>query len=361
MGLFGSLFEHPLVGLDIGVSGIKAVELSRKRNPRLVAYNRLPLPWDTIAPDGEIKQRAVVTSALRRLFDFKGFTTKKVAVGAAGSAIMTKKIAVPRMSAADLGHQLYWEAEQYIPFNINEVNLDFAVLGNSTQNSGSGAPLMDVLLVAAKKDYVQGLTSLVQEAGLECEIVDNQAFALGNSFEFNYSHLVDTSPGGATSVIMDFGAGSTKVSVVEGDKTTFTRDLRQSGIACTMMLSERLGISPEEAEKIKITEAESGAVRSILGEYVHGLVEELSRTLDYFLTQSQDKAIQGIYICGGASKTEGLTEALESKMPAPVFALNPVQNIAGSGRRMNAQAIREISYLGGVAIGLALRMAGDTR
>jgi len=359
MGLFDLFQEHHLVGLDIGVSGIKAVELSGRKNPRLVAYNRLPLPWDTIGADGEIHSRQIVVGALKKLFEFRGFTTKRVAIGATGNSIMTKKISVPRMTSAELSHQLYWEAEQYIPFNINDVNLDFAILGNSSQPSSTGAPQMDVLLVAAKRDYVDNLTSIAHEAGLECEVVDNQAFALGNAFEFNYGHQVDTSPGGATNVILDFGAGTTKFSVVEGDKTTFTRELRQSGMACTLMLAERLGISPEEAEKTKIMESESGAVRAVVGEHVHGLVEEISRTLDFYMTQSHEKAIQGIYLCGGASRVEGLVESLEAKMPSPVMALNPVQNIAGSGRKMNAQAIREIAFLGAVAIGLSLRVAGD--
>lgn len=361
MGLLDLFNERHLVGLDIGVSGIKAVELTGKKNPRLVAYNRLPLPWDTIAADGEITNRPVVVAALKKLFEFKGFTTKRVAIGATGNSIMTKKIAVPRMSAGDLSHQLYWEAEQYIPFNINDVNLDFAILGNSQQPNASGQPMMDVLLVAAKKDYIDTLTSIAKEAGLDCEVVDNQAFALGNAFEFNYGHVVDTSPGGSTNVILDFGAGTTKFSVVEGDKTTFTRELRQSGLSCTLMLADRLGVGPEEAEKTKLTEGDSSAVRGVVGEHVHGLVEEISRTLDFFMTQSQEKAIQGIYLCGGASRTQGLVEALTEKMPSPVTALNPVQNIAGSGRKMNAQAIREIVFLGAVAIGLSLRIAGDSK
>jgi type IV pilus assembly protein PilM len=125
MGLMSSFFERQLVGLDIGVSGIKAVEIAGKKTPRLVAYNRLPLPWETISSDGEIRQRETVIAALKKLFTIRAFTTKKVAVGASGNAIITKKISVPRMTAAELNHQLYWEAEQYIPFNINEVNLDF--------------------------------------------------------------------------------------------------------------------------------------------------------------------------------------------------------------------------------------------
>ena len=171
----------------------------------------------------------MIVSALKKLFELKAFTTKRVAIGAVGNAIITKKITLPRMSPTELNEQLYWEAEQYIPVNVNEMNLDFAIIGTHTQTQSPiqsqaqpGSPMMDVLLVAAKKDYISALTAIVEEAGLKPEVVDHQAFALGNSFEFNYAHLVDTSPGGVTNVIIDFGAGSTKISVVEGDKTTFT-------------------------------------------------------------------------------------------------------------------------------------------
>jgi type IV pilus assembly protein PilM len=360
MNFLKAIFRRQLIGLDIGVSGVKAVELSGSSGMRLMAYNRVPLPWNTISPDGEVKNRNTLIVAIKKLFEAKGFSSRRVAVGAFGNSIMTKKISVPRMSTSELSEQLYWEAEQYIPFNINEVNLDFAIL-DSSGGGTSGTPNMDVLLVAAKKDYVQSLLQLVEDAGLVPEVVDCQAFALGNAFEFNYSHLVDMAPGGATSVIIDFGAGSTKISIVEGDKTVFTRDLRQCGIACTLTLSERLGIAFEEAEQAKINDAENASVRNVIGEFNTSLVEEISRTIDFSISQSADRAIQGIYICGGASKTYGLVEELEARMPAPVQFLNPVQSIVGSGRKMNAQAIRELSLVGSVAIGLAMRSTGDAK
>jgi type IV pilus assembly protein PilM len=357
MDLLSLLFQRQLVGLDLGVSGIKAVELTGKKNPRLLAYNRVPLPRGTILPDGEIRDRDLVVAALKKLFEFKQFTTKRVAVGASGNSVMTKKISVPKMGREELSQQLYWEAEQYIPFNISEVNLDFAILGPTSQTQ-SGTPMLDVMLVAAKKDYIGQLTSIIEEAGLKAEVIDNQSFALGNAFEFNYGHIIDSIPG-ATNVIIDFGAGSTKLSVVEGDKTTFTRELRQCGSACTQMLSERLGIAFDQAEKLKISESSSPAIRTIIGEFSHSLGEEISRTLDFWSSQSPDRTVQGVYICGGASKTEGLVAVLEGKLPAPVQALNPIQNIVGSGKKMNAQAIRELSFLGAVAIGLSIRSAGD--
>ncbi len=356
-----SYVVKPLVGLDIGTSGVKAVELAGQGTPRLLAYNRVPLPWDTFTAEGEIQEQAVIVTAIKKLFETKIFSTQRVAVGLSGNAVMTKKISIPKMAPSELHHQLYWEAEQYIPFNIAEVALDFAVLGNTPQAQTSEQPMIDVLLVAAKRDYIATITGIVKQAGLSPEVIDNQAFALGNSFEFNYGETPEAGGKTATNVIIDFGAGSTKVTVVERDKTTFTRELRHSGIACTKLLAERLGIPVPAAEKMKLFEPDSQSVREIVREFCHGLVEEIARTLDFYASQSQGQSLTGIYTCGGASRTPGLMETMESKLAAPIRALNPVQNIAGSGKKMNAEAIKDLSYVGAVAVGLSLRRSGDSR
>lgn len=359
MRLLKSIFAKQLIGLDIGVSGIKAVELSGPKNPRLIAYNRVPLPWDTVSREGEIRRRDYVVSALKKMFEGRCFGSKRVAVGAFGNAIITKKITVPKMTSAELEHQLYWEAEQYIPFDVNEVNLDFAILGLS-RTTQSQTPMMDVLLVAAKKDYIQNMKSVVEEAGLIADVIDNQAFALGNSFEFNYSYTLKDDKAAFMNVIVDFGAGSTKISVVEGDKTTFTRELRQSGIGCTQLLSERLGVSLVEAEKLKINDGQNDGVYPIISEFSQSLIDEISRTLDFVATQNTDATLQGVYICGGGSKLIGLSETMAERLSIPVNRLNPIHNVSGSGKKMNTEAIREMNYLGAVAVGLALRQAGDS-
>ncbi|MBI4403355.1 MAG: type IV pilus assembly protein PilM [Deltaproteobacteria bacterium] len=353
---FDSLLRRPLIGLDIGVSGIKAVEIHHGHQCRLIAYNRVPLPWNSIQLDGDIKDRQALVEALKRLFRNGVFSSKKVVTGISGNSVMTKKITVPKMSEKELSHQLYFEAEQYLPFNIQDVNLDFAILGPTT-TTGSTA-MMDVLLVAAKKDYVRSVTSLVEEAGLVPAIIDTQAFALGNAFEFNYSHLTDHALG-AANVIVDFGAGSTKLSVVEADKTVFAREFAQCGIGCTQRLAEKMAIQLPEAERLKIAQSTSPFVKPAIAEYVAEWVEEIVRTLDFFVSQSSERTLTGIYVCGGASQTDGLIQALESKVSAPVQPFNPIQNLAGSGKKMNAQAIREISFLGAVAVGLSLREPGD--
>ena len=349
--------NNRLIGLDVGVSGIKAVELYGEERPRLVAYNRVPLPFDTVSPEGEVKDREALVAALKTLFQTTNFSSKKVAIGACGNSVITKKISLPKMPSEELGHQLYWEAEQYLPFPLDAVNLDFAILGSSRQTVSSEKPMMDVLLVAAKKDYVATLSSVIEEAGLQPKVIDIQAFALGNVFEYNYGHRSQNET--SSSVIVDFGAGSTKVSIVEGDKTVFTRELRQSGFQCTQVLSEGLGISIEEAETIKIFESQTEAVKKIVDEFTLQLGQELGKTIDFFLGQGSDRLVDGIYICGGASKTRGLLKTLESVLPYPISILDPIQHVSGSGQKMSADAIREISYLGAVAIGLSLRKLGD--
>jgi len=356
-----SLLSKPLVGVDIGSSGIKAVEISAGKNPRLIAYNRIALPWDVVQPDGEIKNKAVVISGLRKLFDTKVFTTKRVAMGAFGNSIITKKVTMPRMTAREVADQLYWEAEQYIPFDIKEINLDFFILGSSsstTQSQVGQKPMMEVMLVAAKKDYIANLKSIAEEAGLKLDGIDHQAFSLGNAFEFNYGYLSKDSFS-AANVLIDFGAGSTKVVIVEGDKTTFSRELRQSGNGITQLIAERRGLTIDEAERAKIAQGEETAYREVIDECVSLLVDEVSRTLDFAATQGSERVYQKVYICGGAASTAGLLASLESKLPLVIETLNPIKNIAGSGRKMNIKAVAELSGLGAVALGLSLRNRGD--
>ncbi len=351
-----SLFARELIGLDMGVSGIKVVEIKTGKIPRFVAYNRIPLPWGAISSDGEILNREKVVAALKKLFKPGHFSTKSVAVAAFGNSIIVKKITVPRMSREELQHQLFWEAEQYIPFDINDVNLDFAILGPST--GAQGKPQMEILLVAAKKQYIRDLSSVVEEAGLKPVLIDSQAFALGNAFVFSYGEKLNE--GDPSHVIIDFGAGTTKVSVLEGSKTVFCRELRQAGITCTEFLSERLQISFLEAEMQKLTQPNSAQVKPILQEYAHLLVDEIAKTIDYYLGQVRDRSIQKIYICGGGSFLLGLEAELADKMPSPIERFDCTRHLAGTGEKMNKKMLEEMNLLGAVSIGLAIRKQGDT-
>ncbi|MBY0370775.1 pilus assembly protein PilM, partial [bacterium] len=282
-------------------------------------------------------------------------STRRIATAGFGNSIITKKIQIDQMKPEELQEQIYWEAEQYIPFDVNDVNLDFAILGNTP---GTSVGKMDVLLVAAKKDYIQSLNDLFAEANLEVHAIDTQAFALGNAFEYNYSHLVNTETAKQVCVLVDFGAGSTKISLFESDKTLFNRELRQCGLSCSQMLAERLGVSLAEAEKLKIERSDDPAVAPLMDEFVSSLTEEVSRTIDFSLTQSADMAVDGVFVCGGAARTRGLVKSLESRLSAPVKRMNPIQFISGSGKKMSSAVVTEITQLGSLAVGLALRGGG---
>ncbi len=362
MDLINSIFSKTIIGLDIGVSGIKAVELSFGKKTSLAAYNRISLPWDAITPDGVIKNELAITNALKKLFAAKNFSTRQVSVGIFGNSILSKPIHLPQMAEKDIEDQIYWEAEQYIPFNIEECEIDFAVVGNTLQKVEAGTQSMiEVLLVAAKKEYVQSFTNLIESSGLKVVVLDYQAFALGNAFEFNYRAELSQSALGDTHVLIDLGAGYTKLSFLEKENTVFTTKVSASGSGCTQLISERLGESFEQAERVKLKESGSPLVSPIIQDYNAHWVSEIQKSIDVFFGGSAERHLQKIYYTGGASQTPGLIESLSNIYPEQVENLDPVKNLFFPRNGVNRRLIDDLSLLGTAAVGLALRKTGDSK
>ena len=359
MGLMESILRPPLVGIDIGASGIKAVELVHSKTPRLVAYNRVALPVGAVGENGEIVERGALVKALGLLRESGVFTSQRAAVGLPAGGVTIRKISVPQMSAAELRHQLYWEAEQYLPVDVNEVNVDSAIIGPSNL-PGQTTPKMDVLLVAARKDTVATYSSLAQEAGWQVSVVDSQPFALGNSFVFNFGYRWKRSAVDVASLVVDLGAGQTKLVIVEGDKTTFSKELTQGGNLCTRWIADALGLSFLEAERTKLSNPEP-PVLGIIERFSATLVEEVARAVGQYTSKQTDLGLQGIYLCGGGVHLPGIGPCFEERFSIPVHPLNPIQNIAGAGRALPRQALHELPYLGAVGVGLALRQLGDSQ
>jgi len=360
MDFIKSIFDKTVVGLDIGVSGIKAVELSVGKKVSLVAYNRILLPWDSVTPEGTVKNDSAIVTALKKLVSAKNFSTRNVSVGIFGNSVLSKPIHLPKMAKKDIEEQIYWEAEQYIPFNIEECSIDFAVVGNTLQKKVIGTEsAVEVLLVAVKNDYVQSFTAIIERAGLNPQVIDYQAFALGNAFEFNYrSELANLSPG-ETDVIIDFGAGSTKLSFVEREFTVFTTKLTSCGIGYSQLISDRLGEGIEQAEVIKLNEPDSPLVSPIIKDYNSHLISEIQKNIDVFFSQSDQRSLRKIFYCGGVSRTPGLIDLLLQKYPEQVEALDPIKNFNVPRTKNNIRMLNDLGSLGTVAIGLALRKPGD--
>ncbi len=216
--MFGLGKSKAVVGLDIGSSAVKAVELKPAGKAfKVTAFASEPIPPDSIV-DGAIIDGGAVADAIRRLFEQASFKTKEVAASLSGNAVIVKKISLPVMTEAELAESIYWEAEQYIPFDIQDVNLDYQILDPGTGAEGKGT--MDVLLVAAKKEKIADYTGVIAQAGRTPVVVDVDAFALQNAYETNYG----LEPG-AVVVLLNAGASAININVLSGDQSLFTRDI----------------------------------------------------------------------------------------------------------------------------------------
>src|SRR5881296_140722 len=227
-----------VVGLDIGSSAVKAVELKPSgKGFKVTAFAIEPVPPDSIV-DGAIIDGTAVADAIRRLFENKAFKTKEVAASLSGNAVIVKKINLPVMSESELAESIYWEAEQYIPFDIQDVNLDYQILNAGTGAESAGT--MDVLLVAAKKEKIADYTGVISQAGRIPIVVDVDVFALQNAYEVNYGLDPQT-----VVVLLNAGASAININILTGDQSLFTRDIsirseeRRVGKECTATCRSR--------------------------------------------------------------------------------------------------------------------------
>ena len=343
-----------VVGLDIGSSAVKAVELKPAgRGYRVAAFGTEPLPPDSIV-DGAIIDGAAVSDAIRRLFDARGIRTKEVAASLSGNAVIVKKISLPMMTEAELADSISWEAEQYIPFDVQDVNLDYQVLDTSNP---TGKGQMEVLLVAAKKEKIADYTGVIAEAGRTAVVVDVDAFALQNAFEANYG----LTPGTVT-VLLNAGASATTINILNGEQSVFTRDVPIGGNAYTEALQRELGLPYEAADRLKRGEAVDGVTyddaRPVLRAVTENVMLEIQKTFDFFKATAASDRVDRIVVSGGASRAEGFTEMLAERFEAPVEPFDPFKQVLFDAKKLKLEAA-DVAPTAAVAVGLAMRRVGD--
>ena len=345
-----------LVGLDIGSSAVKAVELKAAgKTFKVVGFGSEPIPPDSIV-DGAIIDGAAVSDAIRRLFDTRGIKTRDVVASLSGNAVIVKKITLPVMTEAELGESIYWEAEQYIPFDIQDVNLDYQILDRGDSADGKGT--MDVLLVAAKKEKIADYTGVIAQAGRNAVVVDVDAFALQNAYEVNYG--IDA---GAVIVLLNAGASATNINILQGDQSVFTRDISIGGNAYTEALQRELNLPYETADALKRGTPVDGAsyddARPVLRAVTENVMLEIQKTFDFFKATASSDKIDRIILSGGASRAEAFTELLSERFEAPVEPFDPFKRVAFESRKFQVDASVDVAPTAAVAVGLALRRVGD--
>jgi type IV pilus assembly protein PilM len=354
--MFGFGKSKAVVGLDIGSSAVKAVELRPTgKGYKVSALAIEPVPPDAIV-DGAIMDGGAVAAAIKRIFDSKTFRTKNVAASLSGNAVIVKKISLPLMTASELAESIQWEAEQYIPFDIQDVNLDYQILESGTKSDAKGGA-MDVLLVAAKKEKIADYTGVISQAGCVPVIVDVDAFALQNACEANYG----VEPG-AVVVLVNAGASAVNINIVSDGQSLFTRDISLGGNAYTEAVQRELNLSQEAAEIAKKGGFVDGVtfddVRPVLHAMTENVLLEIQKTFDFFKATASSERIDRILLCGGAASVDGFAQALEDRFSAPVEMFDPFRKVAFETKKGSVPTAEAVATAA-VAVGLALRKAGD--
>jgi type IV pilus assembly protein PilM len=338
--------------LDISSSSVKLVELGRDKAGNLVlercAIEPLERGWIT---DGNVEKFDEVAEALRRLVKKSGARTKNVAMALPPSAVITKKIILPGgMSEAELEIQVESEANQYIPFSLEEVSLDFCVVGPSPTSAGD----VEVLIAASRKEKVQDRQGLAEAAGLKPVIIDVESYAsrlaTGRLIESLPNKGVDTMV-----ALFEVGAFTTSMQVIRNDEVLYDRDQAFGGAQLTQLIVRQYGFSPEEAETKKRNgdlpeDYESGVLRP----FVDSMAQEIGRALQFFFTSTPHNRVDYVMLAGGSSALPGLTEAVTQQTSFACNLVNPFEGMEiGSGVREKKMRREAPSYL--TSCGLAMR------
>jgi type IV pilus assembly protein PilM len=342
--------NKPLVGLDIGSSGVKAVELTKvKKGYQLTGFAYESLGPDAVV-DGAIMDAPAVAESLKRIFLSGKFKPKTVATGVSGHSVIVKRVVVPAANKEDVEASIQFDAEQYIPFDITDVNFDYEVVGSGTTNSEE--PGMEVVLVAAKKDKIQNHTNVISLAGRNPEIVDIDAFALQNVFEANYIQVPH-----ATVALLNIGASLMNINITKGGMPLFIRDVSVGGNQYTDILQKELQLNFQEAEDLKLGKtggSEAEMVQPLLESITDMLIMEVQKTFDFFRETYPSETISRVLICGGTAHMLGLAERIQATFSYPTEVLNPFKSITVSSK-VDSYKVTSLGPALAVAVGLALR------
>jgi len=355
--------KNQLIGLDIGSHCIKLVEIDHSnRGSVLRNFGMIGLPPDAIV-EGTIKEMEIVSSAINNLFKHLRVKNNNVAISISGFSVIVKKINVPVQEEPDLENTIQDEAEQYIPFDVNEVNLDFDILAPGAEPSSrerdpnETSEQMEVMLVAAKKDIIEDYVSLLQSAGLSPGVLDVDAFALQNAFEVSTDN-----PDGCFALV-NVGAEELGINAIRNGISLFARDSSYGGSQITEGIMSKFDVSYEEAEKMKLGGTDLGEDKGDLEEIftstVSEWVQEIKRALDFVSTTYTEDSIEKILVSGGACRIPGFQKYLSMETDIPVEELNPFTNLIIDERAFDPKYLRYMAPQAAVAVGLALRSIGD--
>jgi type IV pilus assembly protein PilM len=347
--LFGK--KKSVAGLDVGSSAIKIVELDGKMNNlSLVSLGFENLPDDTII-DGQIMEMNVVSDVIQNICTNHKISANQVVTGVSGHSVIIKNIVLPSMSKEELEESIDWHAEEHIPYDLADVSLDYQITSENSESTS-------VLIAACKRERIDNIKQAIQLSGRQPLVIDVDTFALQNCYEVNYqpdeSQVV---------TLLNIGASTMNVNIVQGTRSLFTRDITVGGSQFTDVLQRSLGISFQQAEAVKrgVMEAadsvEEKSIEPLMNDVTEIVALEIQKTFDFYRATTEDSEIvmQKILISGGGSKLKGLAEDLSARLELPVEVLDPFRQIKVDTRKFDPDYLSEIMPEMAVAVGLAVR------
>ena len=347
------------LGLDIGTSSIKLVQLKEsKKGIQLASFSMAPLPSEAIV-DGAVMNSGAVVDTIQAMVAAQKLKNRQCAISISGHSVIIKKISLPAMTPEELDESIKWEAEQYIPFDVNDVYIDYQILQTRPEQGQ-----MDVLLVAAKKEMVDEYANVVREAGLEPVVVGIDCLTIQQCFELNYGY-----PPGETIVLINIGASTININVVANGITTFTRDIAMGGNQFTEEIQKQLNVSYDEAEAYKLGGERGVDADSVVPQEVERVVSavseqmasEIHRSLDFYMATSSEGRISRIYLSGGSAKIPALGRTLENRIGVACELVDPFRGVQVDPKLFNLDYINQVRPLAAVVVGLGLRKTGDFR
>ncbi|MES9937772.1 MAG: pilus assembly protein PilM [Sedimenticola sp.] len=351
---FGSK-KQSLLGIDISSTTVKLLELSQSSGRsgatyRVESYAVEPLPANAVV-EKNIADVDAVGQAIRNVVKRSGTKTRQAAVAVSGSAVITKIIAMPAsLSDQEMENQIQLEADQYIPYPLEEVNLDFEVLGVSEKNP----EMVDVLLAASRSENVDDRVAALEIAGLGADIVDVEAYAMENAFSQIAEQLPEQGDD-RTIAVADIGATTTTLNVLHNGKIIYTREQNFGGRQLTEEIQRRYGLSREEAGMAKRQGGlPDNYVPEVLEPFKEAMAQQVSRSLQFFFSSSSYNSVDQIVLAGGSSSIPGVDELIEDKIGTPTVVANPFANMSVSSN-VKPQSLSNDAPSLMIACGLALR------
>ncbi|MDD4976023.1 MAG: type IV pilus assembly protein PilM [Bacteriovorax sp.] len=341
-----------IIGVDIGLSAVKFAEVAKQSDGsyKLLNYSAVNLPEGTIIED-EIQKEDEILKALQAGFKGLNSSNRFVCIGLSGPNTLIKRLQLAGGSEEEIQDQVFWEAEQYLPFPIDEGNISFSVIG---ENQGGG---VDVIIGAAKKTIVESFKEIVERSGVKVKIVDLSAAATINVFENVMGEEVQTK--GKTWILMDLGAQKTHFMIYKNGVLVFFKEISIGGLTITEEIQRQMGVNYVEAESLKIHGDGSGNIPEEIVEIINQVFDtffaELKKTIDFWVSSTSEEAFDGCILTGGGAQVPGFTEALQELLETEVQVLNPFSALSYNKNNITEEMINEIAFKGVCAIGLAMR------